>query len=56
MISLNGNSAVLPADAVKLAALVGCKIEINIFYRTNSESAFFSDINLIKNEVASENP
>ena len=58
VISLNGNSTVLAGrDAVKLAALVGCKIEINIFYRTDSRVNLLSQtLNLIKNEVASENP
>lgn len=58
VISLNGNSTVLAGrDAVKLAALVGCKIEINIFYRTDSRVNLLSKtLNLIKNEVASEKP
>ncbi len=58
VISLNGNSTVLAGrDAVKLAALVGCKIEINIFYRTESRiDLLFQTLNLIKNEVAFENP
>ena len=58
VISLNGNSTVLAGrDAMKLAALVGCKIEINIFYRTDTRVNLLSQtLNLIKNEVASENP
>jgi len=58
VISLNGNSTVLAGrDAVKLAALVGCKIEINIFYRTESRINLLSQtLNQVKNEVAFENP
>jgi 4-phosphopantoate--beta-alanine ligase len=58
VISLNGNSTVLAGrDAMKLAALVGCKIEINIFYRTDSRvNLLYQTLNLIKNDVASENP
>ena len=42
---------------MKLAALVGCKIEINIFYRTDSRvNLLYQTLNLIKNDVASENP
>ena len=58
VISLNGNSTVLAGrDAVKLAALVGCNIEINIFYRTELRISLLSQtLNQIKNEVARENP
>ena len=58
VISLNGNSTVLAGrDAVKLAALVGCKIEINIFYRTEARINLLSQtLNQVKNEVAFENP
>lgn len=58
VISLNGNSTVLAGrDAVKLAALIGCKIEINIFYRTESRMSLLSQaLDLIKVEAASEIP
>ena len=58
VISLNGNSTVLAGrDALKLAALTGCKIEINIFYRTDSRMNLLSQtLNLMKNEVASDSP
>ena len=35
IISMNGNSTVLAgADAIKIAAILGCPVEVNIYYRT----------------------
>jgi|TARA_B100001094_G_scaffold136719_1_gene132391 4-phosphopantoate--beta-alanine ligase len=35
IISMNGNSTVLAgAEAIKIAAILGCSVEVNIYYRT----------------------
>ncbi len=36
VISMNGNSTVLAGEeAIKIAAIVGCPVEVNIYYRTD---------------------
>ena len=39
VISVNGNTTVLAGDgAIRLAAVLGCPIEVNLYYRTRAES------------------
>ncbi len=57
IISVNGNTAVLCGDyLIRCAAIIGCAIEINIFYRTNERITQLT--NLLKNKkkvIAKEN-
>ena len=42
VISMNGNSTILAGkNAVRLAALTGSKLEVNIFYRTEKRMNFY---------------
>ena len=57
IISLNGNTAILCGDSlIRCAAIIGCAIEVNIFYRTNERITKLT--NLLrekKKEISKEN-
>ena len=39
VISMNGNSTVLAgSEAIKIASILGCPVEVNIYYRTRTRS------------------
>ncbi|MBC8437932.1 MAG: DUF137 domain-containing protein, partial [Euryarchaeota archaeon] len=55
VISLNGNAVALAAaDLIRCAAVIGCPVEINIYYRTPERmAALLSRLENVRNEVAS---
>ncbi len=58
VISMNGNSTVLAgAEAIKIAAVVGCPIEVNIYYRTEERMAgLVEELETMKEELLASSP
>ncbi len=56
VISLNGNTTVLAGkDAIRAAAILGCPVEVNIYYRTSERmSKLISTLTEMRDEVSSE--
>ncbi len=57
VISMNGNSTVLAGkDAIRVAAIIGCPIEVNIYYRTDERmTKLIATLESWRNEIAKEN-
>ena len=58
VISMNGNSTVLAgAEAIKIAAVVGCPIEVNIYYRTKERmTRLVKELGTIREELLDSSP
>tara|TARA_Y100000589_G_scaffold60851_2_gene51788 strand:- start:6351 stop:7118 length:768 start_codon:yes stop_codon:yes gene_type:complete len=58
VISMNGNSTVLAGvEAIKIAAVVGCPIEVNIYYRTEERMAgLVEELETMKEELLASSP
>lgn len=58
VISMNGNSTVLAgAEAIKIAAIVGCPIEVNIYYRTEERmTRLVNDLESMREELLASSP
>ncbi|MED5230902.1 MAG: phosphopantothenate/pantothenate synthetase [Candidatus Thermoplasmatota archaeon] len=58
VISLNGNTTVLAGDqAIRAAAILGCPVEVNIYYRTPERMRkLISTLEKIREKVANEDP
>ena len=56
IISMNGNSTVLAgAEAIKIAAILGCPVEVNIYYRTESRvESLISELESMKKLLVRE--
>lgn len=56
IISLNGNTTVLAgADAIRAAAILGCSVEVNIYYRTPERMSKLNDtLEELREEVANK--
>jgi len=56
VISMNGNSTVLAGgEAIKIAAILGCPIEVNIYYRTEERmSGLIGEFEALKERLANE--
>ena len=56
IISMNGNSTVLAgAEAIKIAAILGCPVEVNIYYRTESRvESLISELESMKELLVRE--
>ena len=58
VISMNGNSTVLAgAEAIKIAAIVGCPIEVNIYYRTEERmTRLVNELESMREELLASSP
>tara|TARA_B100000700_G_scaffold49711_1_gene52633 strand:+ start:21961 stop:22713 length:753 start_codon:yes stop_codon:yes gene_type:complete len=58
VISMNGNSTVLAGKhAIRAASIIGCPVEVNIYYRTEERMAkLITTLESWKNEIAKEDP
>ena len=56
IISMNGNSTVLAgAEAIKIAAILGCPVEVNIYYRTERRvESLISEVESMKELLVRE--
>ena len=58
VISMNGNSTVLAGEeAIKIAAIVGCPVEVNIYYRTDERmSGLVRELESLKESLLATSP
>ena len=58
VISMNGNSTVLAgAEAIKIVTIVGCPIEVNIYYRTEERmTRLVNELESMREELLASSP
>ena len=56
VISMNGNSTVLAgSEAIKIASILGCPVEVNIYYRTSDRmEALIGELESLRDRLGSE--